>query len=82
MRIELRPLAFISDCFKTQDISDKAVRKCSSSLMHAPDWFVTREWVYMRYDDNEYCDDDEDNFFKWYNGYKKRKAETASIKEE
>ena len=42
----------------------------------------------MWYDDSEYCDDDddddddEDNFFKWYDGYKKRKVHIASIKEE
>ena len=41
--------------------------------MHIPDWFVAREWVHKWYDDIEYChdDDDEDNFFKWYDGYKK-----------
>ena len=27
-------------------------------------------------------DDDEDHFFKWCDGYKKRKAQKASIKEE
>ena len=52
------------------------------------DWFVTREWVDMWYDD--YYDDgahwdddgDEDKFFERYDGYKKRKAQKASIKEE
>ena len=58
------------------------MRDESSSLQFVPDWFVTREGVAMWYDDSEYCDDDEDNFFKWYNGYKKRKAQKASIKEE
>ena len=38
--------------------------------------------VDMWYDDSEYCDDDEDNFFKWYDGYKNRKAQKASIKKE
>ena len=66
-----------------QEICDKAVRDDPSSLQHAPDWFVTRETVCMWYDDSEYCNDDgEDNFFKWYNGYKERKAQKASIKEE
>ena len=32
------------------------------------------------HDDNEYCNDDE--LIEWYNGYKKRKAQKASIKEE
>ena len=36
----------------------------------------------MWYDDSEYCDDNEDNFFKWHNGYKKLKVQKASIKEE
>ena len=34
---------------------------------------------------SEYCDDDdddEDNFFRQHEGYKKRKAQKASIKEE
>ena len=77
-------LKFVPDHFKTQEMSDKAVRDDPYSLQHVPDWFVTREWVYMLYDDSEYCDDDddEDNSFKWYNGYKKRKAQKASIKEE
>ena len=60
-----------------------AVRDDPYSLQYVPDWFVTRERVDMWYDDSEYCDDDdEDNFFKWYDDYKKRKAQKASIKEE
>ena len=48
-----------------------------------PDWFVTRKGVYMWYDDSEYCDgDDEDNFFKRYDGDKRQKAQKASIKEQ
>ena len=57
-------------------------------LKYVPDWFVTEQQLKLWYDynDNEYCDDDddddEDNFFKWYEGYKKRKVQKASIKEE
>ena len=66
-----------------QEICDKAVRDKPSLLRYIPDWFVTRERVAMWYDGSEYCDDDDkDNFFKWYKGYKKRKAQKASIKEE
>ena len=56
---------------------ERAIEDDPSSLHYVPDWFVTRELVYMRYDDSEYCDDDddddddEDNFFKWYDDYKK-----------
>ena len=53
---------------------------CPWSLEYIPDWFVTREGVDMWYDDVDYYD--EDNFFKWYEGYKKRKDQKASIKEE
>ena len=45
------------------------------------DWFVIREWVDMWYDDY-YDDGDEDKFFERYDGYKKRKAQKSSIKEE
>ena len=31
-----------------------AVREGSSSLQYVPDWFVTREGLYMWYDDREY----------------------------
>ena len=35
------------------------------------------------YDDGgHWDDDDEDKFFEWYDGYKKRKAQKASTKEE
>ena len=46
-----------------------------------PIGFVTREGEYMWYKGNEYCDD-KDNFFKWYDSYKKRRTQKASIKEE
>ena len=64
---------------------DKAVKDDSSSLQYVADSFVTREWVDMWYDD--YYDDDgdhwndENKFFEWYDGYKKRKAQKPSIKE-
>ena len=62
---------------------DEAVIDDSSSLQYVCDWFVTSDWVHMWYIDSEYCDyDDEVNFFEWYNSYKKRKVQKASIKEE
>ena len=67
----------ISDCFKTQEMCEKAVNHDSSSLQYVSDWFVTREWVDMCYDDyydddGDHWDDDdnEDTFFEWYDGYK------------
>ena len=45
-------------------------------MQFVPDWFVTRGCLDMWYYD------DEDSFLKWYDGYKKRKVQKASIKEE
>ena len=65
---------------------DKAVRDGSSSLQFVSEWFMTLGQIDMRYDhyyddDIGHWDDDEDKFFEWYDGYKKRKAQTASIRE-
>ena len=77
-------LRFVLDYFKTRDICDDAAWRDPSYLQFAPDWFVTRENTALWHDclASEYCHNDEDNFFKWYEGYKKQKAQKASIKEE
>ena len=88
--VRTMPDAFhrIPDRFKTQEMCDKAVKDDSSSFQFVPDWFITRKWVDMRYDDyyddgGDHWDDDgdKDKFFEWYDGYKKRKDQKASIKE-
>ena len=48
-------LKLIPDYFKMQEICDKAVKEGCSSLEYVPDWFVTREWMWM------WCDDYYDN---------------------
>ena len=74
---------YVPDQYKTQKMYDEAVIDDSSSLQYVPDWFVTSDWVRMWYVDSEYRDyDDEVNSFKWYDSYKTRKAQKASIKEE
>ena len=81
-------LRFIPDQFNTQEVCDDAGRDDSSSLQFVPDWFVPRKGMDMWYDDyyddngNHWDDDHEDNFFEWYEGYKKRKAQKAQIKKE
>ena len=73
-----------------QEICDKAVKEDSSSLQFVSDWFVTREWTWMWYDDyyddddGDYWDgdDNEGKFFEWYDGHKKRNIQKVSIKEE
>ena len=39
-----------------------------------PDWFVTEQQLKIWHD--------EDNFFEWYDGYQKRKAQKAQIKKQ
>ena len=73
-------LEFGPDHFKTQKMCDKAVRDDSSSLQYVPDWFVTQQQMDVWYDD-DYCYHD-DEIIEWYDGYKKPKAQKASIKEE
>ena len=84
------PNAFhqIPNCFKTQKMCDQAVKEDSYSLQFVPDWFLTRECMWMwyddHYDDGGHWDEDtdEDNFFDWCKGHQKWKTQKASIKEE
>ena len=82
-------LQLVSDHFKTQKLCYKAVKNDPSFLQSVPDWFITKEWIDMWYDDDkdksfELYDDvlDKYNFFEWYEGYHKRKAQKAKIKDE
>ena len=49
-------------------------------LEHVLGWFVTQQQLKIWHDDNDYCNDDE--LIDWYNGFQKRKAQKAKIKEE
>ena len=62
---------------------EKVVKDDPSSLQYVPDWFVTGEWASMWYDKSDcWANDENNNFFKWYDGYKNRKAQKAKLKEE
>ena len=74
-------LQYIPDTFKTQRMCDNAVNHSPYMLEDIPDWFVTRQQINRRYDD-DYCYDDDDEIIEWCNGYQKRKAQKAKIKEE
>ena len=50
------------------------------SLACVPDWFLTQQQIKIWHDDVYYCNDDE--VIEWYDGYKRWKAQKASIKEE
>ena len=70
----------IPDHLKTREMCDRAVRDHFFSLQYVPDWFVTQQQIKIWHDDSEYHDDDK--FFEWYDGYKKRKAQKAKTKDE
>ena len=59
---------------------EKAVKKYQWLLKYVPDWFVTHQQIKIWHDNDDYCNDDE--LIEWYDGYKVRKAQKASIKEE
>ena len=61
-----------------------------TSLQYVPDYFVTQQLITKQHDDDyddgghwdDDDDDDENKIFVWYDGYQKRKAQKAKIKEE
>ena len=70
----------IPDYLKTQKMCDDVVRRDPYSLQFVPDCFLSSQQIKKWDDDDEYCDDDE--LIKCYDGYQKRKAQKAKIKEE
>ena len=82
VRRKPRSLEFVPDHLKTQEMCNKVVEACPYHLKYVPDWFVTRERLCIWYDYSEYHDDDENTFFNWYEGYKKRKVQKAQIEKE
>ena len=67
-------LEFVPDHFKTQEMCEEAVEVELWALVCVPDWFVREQQIGPW--------DDDDAIIKWYNDYKKRKAQKAKIKEE
>ena len=53
--VEISPwqLKYVPDLFKTEKMCDKVLWEDPSSLQFVSDWFVTREELYMWYDDSE-----------------------------
>ena len=80
VKVEPRDVYDAPNHFKTQEMCDKAVRDYLFSLRFVPDWFVTFKKLNLWYDDNYVYNDNE--MIKWYERYKRRKAQKASIKEE
>ena len=73
-------LKYIPGCHKTKEMCNEAVQKILLLLKLIPDWFVTQQQIKLWHDDDYWYHDDE--MIKWYKGYKKRKAQKASIKKE
>ena len=80
LEVDPRQLHDMPDHFKTQEMCNKAVKDGFFSLQFVPDWFVTQQQMDVWYDDDDYYDDDKR--LEWYDGYQKRKAEKAKIKDE
>ena len=74
-----RILKYVPDHLKAQGMCDKAVKDGPFSLQYVPDWFVTQQQLKLWHDDLDYCNDD--RLIEWYDGYKKRKVQKASIKD-
>ena len=70
----------IPDNLKTQEMCNKAVEEDPSSLQYVSDWFVTQQLLDVWLDDSYWYHDDE--IIEGYEGYKKRNAQKAKIKEE
>ena len=81
--VEVDPwqLKDVPDHYKTQEMCDKSMRDYLFSLQQVADWFVTQEQIDIRYDD-DYVYINNNKLIKWYDGYQKRKAQKAKIKEE
>ena len=58
---------------------NKAVRDYLFSLRYVPDCFVTQQQIGTWYDDDYVYNDS--GMIKWYDGYRKHKAQKAKIKE-
>ena len=80
--IEVDPwqLYDVSDHSKTQEMCDDVVREDPFSLQCVPSWFMTQQQIKSWHDDDDYCNDN--RIVEWYEGYPKRKAQKAKIKEE
>ena len=82
--VEIDPfiLWYVLDHFKTKKICEKCVEKYPWALEYIPDWFVMDQQMKSWHDYRGPYQYNNDRFTGWYKGYKKRKAQKASIKKE
>ena len=78
--VEVDPwlLKYVPDHFKTQKMCDKVVRDGAPIFLeHPPNWFITKQQLKIM---GDHCNN---NWFnERYEGYQKRRAQKAKIKEE
>ena len=86
VRREAYTLGYVPDHLKTEKMREKAVEKDPWSLEYVPDWFLTHQKILqvMKLIIGRRCmfPHNDDDLIKWYEGYKKRKAQKAQIKDE
>ena len=86
VRREPYTLRYVPDHFKRQKMCEKTVEKDPWSLKYVPGWFLTHQKILrvMKLIIGRRCmfPHNYDRLIKWYDSYKKRKAQKAQIKEE
>ena len=77
-------IGHVPDHFKTQQMCNKAVKVDRSLLQLVPDWFVSQEQLKLWHDSDDWLIRwwYNNRLIKWYDDYKKRKAQKSSIKDE
>ena len=77
-------LKYIPDYLKTQEMCDKTVEDEPYSLQYVLDWFVTQRQIKLWRDNSRPTGwrNQDDEMIEWCDGYKKRKVQKASIKED
>ena len=77
-------LRYVPDYFKTRKMCEGVFEKYPWTLKYVPDWLVTQQQVYIwnNYHCARHCTYYNNEMIKWYDGYKKRKAQKVLIKEE
>ena len=65
MHARLAAFFLIPNCLKTQEMCIRPVKVDLWQLYDVPDWFVVLQEMWY-----ENFDDDDDEFIKWYSGYK------------
>ena len=78
-------LEYVPDWFKTQEMCIRAVKEDRDCLTHVSDWFVVAQEMW--YKDYSHVAAPgprgyDNRVIKWHDGFKKRKAQKARIKEE